>query len=74
MLYEKTKFENLHKYKKDAVVIGDNSTLDVQGIMSVLIHMKILKNMLYVPKIMMNLLSVIQVARKGYLFDFKSHS
>ena len=42
MCYEKEKFENFHKYKKDAVVIGDNSVLDVQGIGSVKIHGKFL--------------------------------
>lgn len=30
--------------------------------------------MLYVPKLTMNLIFVIQVARKGYSFEFNSHS
>jgi len=33
-----------------------------------------LKNMLYVPKLNMNLLFLIQVTRKGYSFKFNSHS
>ena len=56
------------------VVIGDNSTLEVQGIGSVIIHRKVLDDMFYVPKLRMNLLSVIQVARKGYSFEFESQS
>jgi len=66
--FEKDKFENFHKYRKDAVVIGDSSILEVKGIGSVLIQGKILENVLYVPKLTMNLLSVIQVARNGYSF------
>ena len=62
LCFEKNKFENFHKYKKDAMVIGDNSILEVQGIGSVLIHRKVIKNVLYVPKLRMNLLSMIQVA------------
>ena len=54
-------------------MIGDNSFLEVQGIRSVLIHEKVLENVLYVPKLRMNLLFVIQVARKGYFFEFDSH-
>ena len=39
-----------------------------------LIHEKIFENVLYVSKLRMNLLFVIQVARKGYSFEFDSHS
>ena len=74
MCYEKNKFENFHKYKKDAVVIGDNSILDVQEIGSVKIHGNVLDNVFYVPKLRMNLISVIQITRKGYSFEFTSHS
>ena len=74
MCYEKNKFENFHKYKKDAVVIGDNSILDVQGIGSVMIHRKVLDNVFYVPKLRMNLIFVIQITRKRYSFEFTSHS
>ena len=56
------------------MVIGDNSILEVQGIGSVLIHGKVLENVIYVPKLRMNLLSVIQIVRKGYSFEFDSHS
>jgi len=64
LCFEKKKFENFHKYKKDAVVIGDSFTLEVQGIESVLIHGKVLDNVLYILMLRMNLLFVIQVARK----------
>jgi len=74
LCFEKEKFKNFHKYQKDAIVIGDNSTLEVQGIGSVRIHGKVLNDVLYVPKLQMNLLSVIQVARKGYSFEFDSSS
>ena len=74
MCYEKNKFENFHKYKKDVVVIGDNSVLDVQGIGSVMIHGKVPDNVFYVPKLRMNLISIIQITRKGYSFEFTSHS
>ena len=74
MCYEKDKFENFHKYKKDVVVIGDNSVLDVQGIGSVKIHGKVLDNVFYVPKLRMNLIFIIQITRKGYSFEFTSHS
>ena len=73
LCFEKDKFENFHKYKKDAVVIGDNSIFEVQGIESVLIHGKVLENVLYVLKLRMNLISMIQVAKKGYSFEFDSH-
>ena len=56
------------------MVIEDNSMLEVHGIGSILIHGKVIENMLYVPKLRMNLLSVIQVARKGYSFEFNSNS
>ena len=29
LCFEKEKFENFHKYRKDTIVIGDNSTLEV---------------------------------------------
>jgi len=74
LCFEKEKFENFHKYRKDVVVIGDNSTLEFQGIGSVRIHGKVLDDVLYVLKLRMNLLSVIQVARKGYSFEFNSQS
>jgi len=74
LCFEKEKFENFHKYRKDAVVIGDNSTLEVQGIGSVRIHGKVLNDVLYVPKLWMNLLSIIQVDRKGFSFEFNSSS
>ena len=64
MCYERNKFENFHKYKKDAFVIDDNSTLNVQGIGSVLIHKKVLENVLYIFKLRMNFLSMIQITRK----------
>ena len=47
-------------------MISDNSILEFQRIESVLIHIKVLENVLYVLKLKMNLLSMIQVARKGY--------
>jgi len=72
--FEKDKFENFHKYKKYAIVLGDNSILEVQGIGSVLIHMKVLDNVLYVFNLRINLLSMIQVAKKGYSFNFDSQS
>jgi len=74
LCFEKEKFENFYKYQKDAIVIGDNSTLEVQGIGSVRIHGKVLDDVLYVPKLRMNLLSVIQVARKGFSFEFDSQT
>ena len=42
LCFEKDKFKNFYKYKKDAIVIGDNSILEVQRIGSVLIHEKVL--------------------------------
>jgi len=40
----------------------------------VLIHEKVIEHVLYVPKLRMNFLFMIQVARKGYSFEFDSHS
>ena len=74
LCFEKYKFENFHKYRKDAIVIEDNSIFEFQRIGSMLIHGKVLENVLYILKLMMNLLSVIQVAKKGYSFEFDSHS
>ena len=73
MYFEKDKFKIFHKYRKDAIVIGDNSIIEVQGIRSVLLHGKFIENVLYVPKLNMNLIFVIQVARKGYSFELTSH-
>jgi len=39
-----------------------------------MIHGKVLDNVLYVLKLRMNLISVIQVVRKGYSFEFNSQS
>jgi len=74
MCFEKDKFQNFHKHKKDGVVIGDNFVLEVHGTGSTLIHGKLIENVLYVPQLKMNLLSIIQVARKGYSFEFTSNS
>jgi len=59
MYFEKVKFENFHKYRKDAIMIGDHSILEVQGSESVLLQGKVLENVLYVPKLSMKLLSII---------------
>jgi len=59
MCFEKDKFENFHKYRKDEIVISDNSILEVQGIGSLWLQGRILENVLYMPKLTMNLLSVI---------------
>jgi len=64
MCFEKAKFEIFYNYRNDVVVIGYNSILEVQRIGGVLIHEKVLKNVLYVPKLSMNLFFVIQVVRK----------
>ena len=48
--------------------------LEVEGIGSVLLHGKVIENVLFVPKLGMNLLSVIQFVRKGYTFEFISNS
>lgn len=74
MYLKKDKFKNIYKYKKYAIMIGNNSILEVQGIESVLFHRKVLENMLYIPKLGMDLLFAIQVTRKGYSFKFNSHS
>jgi len=66
--FEKDKFQNFHKHRKDVVVIGDNLMLEFHRIGSILMHGKVIENVLYVPKLKMNLLSFIQVARKGYSF------
>jgi len=74
MCFEKVKFENFHEYRKNPVVIGDSSFLKVQGIGNVLLQGKVLENVIYVPKLTMNLLFIIQIARKGYSFEFNSQS
>lgn len=72
--FKKDKFKDFHKYKKDAIVIGDNLVPEIQGFGSVLVHGKVLENVFYVPKLRMNLIFVIQVARKLYSLKFDSHS
>ena len=60
--FERNKFENFHKHRKDAIVIGNNSMIEVQGIGSVLLHEKVIEDVLFFPKLGMNLLSIIQIA------------
>jgi len=74
MSFERNKFENFHKHRKNAIVIRDNSMLEVQGIGIVLMHGKVIEGVLFVPKLGINLLSVIQIARKGYTFEFNLNS
>lgn len=74
LCFEKDEFEIFYKYRKDSVMISDNSILEVQGIKSVLIHDKAFDNVLSIPKLRMKLVFIIQVARKGYSFGFNSHS
>jgi len=74
MYFEKDKFQNFHKHKKDGVVIGDNFMLEVHGIESSLIHNKVIENVFYVPKLRMSILSFIKVARKGYSSEFTFNS
>jgi len=62
MSFERNKFENFHKHRKDAIVIGNNSMIEVQGIGSVLLHEKVIEDVLFFPKLGMNLLSIIQIA------------
>jgi len=66
--FERNKFEKFHKHRKNEVVIGDNLMLEVQGIGSVFMHRKVVEDVLFVPKLGMNILFIIQIAWKGYTF------
>jgi len=48
--------------------------LEVQGIRSILMHGKMIKNVSFVLNLGMNILLVIQIVRKGYTFEFNLNS
>ncbi|WVY90939.1 hypothetical protein V8G54_036453 [Vigna mungo] len=71
MTYNKNWLMNLDESKKSKVRIADNNTLKVKGIGSVKIKRKNelyakLKNVLLVPEMKCNLLSVGQLTEKGF--------
>ena len=63
MCFEKDKFELLQKHKPDTVVIGNNSKLTIHGIGNIAINGRTVENVLYVPELRRNLLSVIQITK-----------
>ena len=74
MCFEKHKFETLRKHKANSVIIGDNSKLKVEGIGLVLISEKVVDDVLFVPSLRRNLISVLQISREGFSIEFKAFS
>ncbi|WVZ14484.1 hypothetical protein V8G54_012050 [Vigna mungo] len=71
MTYNRSWMMNLDESKKSKVRVADNSTLRIEGIGSVKIKRKnrlhaTLENVLLVPEMKCNLLSVGQLTEKGY--------
>lgn len=67
MSFKRNKFENFHRHKKDALVIGNNSMLEVQGIGSILMHGKMIEDVIFISKLGMDLLLVIQIQERDII-------
>ena len=72
----KDKFENFSKCNSKELTIGDNSTHLIKGIGSCSIHLNFgitlqLNNVLYVPKIKRNLVSISGLSNQGYKIVFQ---
>ena len=70
------KFETLEEYSIEVVTIGDNSTYPMQGIGICLVHLSTrvnlhLKNVLFVPGIKINHISIYGLADQGYQIAFQ---
>ncbi|XP_031281900.1 uncharacterized protein LOC116140401 [Pistacia vera] len=72
------KFINLDKLYSSRVKIGNGDSVEVKGIGDVAIQIqsgtKIIPNVLYVPEINQNLLSVGQMLEKGYSLHFQNQA
>ena len=72
----KDKFENLSECTIEEVTIGDNSTHPIKGIgtCSIQLNSRItlqLENVLYVPRIKRNLVSILGLSDQGYQITFQ---
>ncbi|WVY93645.1 hypothetical protein V8G54_032733 [Vigna mungo] len=79
MTYNKSWLTNLDESKKSKVRVADNSTLKVEGIGNVQIKRKngmhaTLENLLLVPKMKCNLISVGQLTENGYTIIMGSNA
>ena len=72
----KDKFETFSNYESEKVTIGDNSSHPIKGIgtCSIQLNSEItlqLKNVLYVPGIKRNLVSIFGLVDQGYIIAFQ---
>lgn len=74
MTFEETNFVELDRSYKTRVKIGNGSFMDVEGKGDISLSTnkgtKIIQNVLYVPSLCENLLSVAQLVEKGYVLNF----
>ena len=73
----KSSFSHLNEDFRSTVTFGDNSTVNVMGKGGIRIRsknglVKIISNVLYVPTLKSNLLSVGQLLEKGYIITMKN--
>nr|KYP46743.1 Retrovirus-related Pol polyprotein from transposon TNT 1-94 [Cajanus cajan] len=76
MSFQKKWFINLNEKIKSKVKFADNSTVECEGKGKILIRRKdgkttVISDVLYVPAMKHNLLSIGQLLQKGYLIDWK---
>ena len=74
MCFNKDKFQNLHKHKNDFFVIGDDTKIEFEGIGNIIIEGILFEDVLYVPKLRKNLISVFQICKKGHTITFNATS
>jgi hypothetical protein len=67
-------FSSLSPCSRPLILMGDDTQVAVAGEGRVELHNGIFENVLHVPKISMNLLSVYQITQKGKKVEFTSNS
>jgi hypothetical protein len=75
MFYDMSVFHKLESIAPTTVKLGDDSTANCTQIGEVVLHMSDgrrlrLSQVLYVPRLAINLLSVAQLAKKGIMTSF----
>ena len=67
-------FSSLSPFSKPPILMGDDTPVVVAGEGRVELHNGSFENVLHVPKISVNLLSVYQITQKGKKVEFTSDS
>ena len=67
-------FSSLSPCSRPPILMGEDTLVAVAGEGRVELHNANFENVLYVPKLSMNLLSIYQIAQKGKKVEFTSDS